>query len=568
MTLTWLAALMGAVLAAMVLAHLARPRIERRRISSRRFFRELPPISRSARRWRWNPPPMTLSFWLRVAVVALLLAALLSVGLEWEAGAVQVSGAALLLDTSASLSTGVPQGGIRFEVALQRLQELLQQVRPSGQASCFRLLAFDLEVREIASGSASQVLTAAQSLSPRALGTNLDLVRQSARRLLEGEVAGRQAPSVQPTCPVGAVVAISDRPAPQWAAELSAWIDIGGPVDNAGFTTLSARRDPLTGRVDEVLAELRSWGPPPARARLRVQAPDGSILSDQSPAWERGRASLRFAPARAGRHRLVLTSPDAYDYDNQAVIDIPPARRLRVEWGIQAPALLQRLGWQRAAPTVNGAGQGPDLKVLPWTELADASPASQNAVPALYLGPGYAQPSGGEVPPSTQISDFLESSPLLAGLNFDVAEALGIAAPPQPLPETFTPVLRGLNGIWIGLRADPPAVYIPGPPLGGEDDAGRFSTTVFFNAVRHLLGHRPLPPLYTLTTPSQPLPEGSRLALHDQEGNTAYQPRSLGNLSTLSPVASRAASAPVWPALLVFSAALFLAETLLSARKP
>ncbi|HSR51565.1 MAG TPA: hypothetical protein VLV83_12110, partial [Acidobacteriota bacterium] len=151
---------------------------------------------------------------------------------------------------------------------------------------------------------------------------------------------------------------------------------------------------------------------------------------------------------------------------------------------------------------------------------------------------------------------------LLDGLNFDVAERMGIAPPPRPLPASFSPVLRGLNGTWMALRQDPPAVYIPGPPLGSEDDSGRFSTTVFFNAVRHLLGRRSLPPLHTLTSPADPVPEGSRLALHDEEGNTSFQPRSAGDVTDLSPTATRAATVPLWPVLLALTAALFLWEVL------
>ena len=151
--------------------------------------------------------------------------------------------------------------------------------------------------------------------------------------------------------------------------------------------------------------------------------------------------------------------------------------------------------------------------------------------PAIVLGRGYGPRRG----PAQPVTTFLETSPLVAGLNFDVAERSGMSGPPS-LPPGFTAVLSGPeSAVWIAERATPVAAYVPGLPLDGDDNVARFSSTVFLNAARWILERRPRPPLFTLTSPEQPEPSGNRIALHPGEGNTGRMPRSVGAFDPRAP---------------------------------
>jgi hypothetical protein len=159
------------------------------------------------------------------------------------------------------------------------------------------------------------------------------------------------------------------------------------------------------------------------------------------------------------------------------------------------------------------------------------------------------------------IATFLETSPLVAGLNLDVAERSGMRGVTS-LPAAFNAVLTGPdNVIWIAERAAPVAAFVPGLPIEGDDNVARFSSTVFLNAARWILERRPRPALFTLTSPDEPEPSGTRLALHPGEGHTGRAPRSAG---TFDPRASREVAAerrlPLWPWLVAAAALVFVAE--------
>src|ERR671913_241700 len=136
-------------------------------------------------------------------------------------------------------------------------------------------------------------------------------------------------------------------------------------------------------------------------------------------------------------------------------------------------------------------------------------------------GSGYA-PRAGWVQP---VTTFLEASPLVSGLSFDVAERSGMRGAPT-LPPGFNAVLTGPeHAVWIAERTAPAAAFVPGLPLDGDDNVSRFSSTVFLNAARWILERRARPALFTLTSPEEPDPSGNRIAIHPGEGNTGRTPR-------------------------------------------
>ena len=105
------------------------------------------------------------------------------------------------------------------------------------------------------------------------------------------------------------------------------------------------------------------------------------------------------------------------------------------------------------------------------------------------------------------------------------------------------------------MRDHPRAAWIPGLPSRGADSRAAFSTTLFFNALRLLLANRETEPLYELTSPSQPEPDGARIALHPGEGDTQGRPVSRGDSEDVEPVAVKRAGSPAWPWLVLAAAA-------------
>ncbi len=191
------------------------------------------------------------------------------------------------------------------------------------------------------------------------------------------------------------------------------------------------------------------------------------------------------------------------------------------------------------------------MRVVSW-------PPPDERTPALVIGPGYDQTAN-----TAEIRWFEDGSPLLSDVNFDVLETLTL--PELELPRGFAPVLTGIDGrVHVAIRNDPPAAYIPGLPVNTDTAPGRFSTTVFYNAVRHLLRERPLPPLYTLTSPAHPSPQGNRLALHPDEGDTAIPPVSSGRLFPIRPGLKATGKKLLWPLLVMVSVFIFSLERVLA----
>ncbi len=541
----------GGFLAVLVIVHMARPRYLRREISSVRFFMQMPQPKQTKSRLRFGKPPLTFSFIIQLFILLLLLTAVFLALTNYGSKKNKQVGVWFIVDTSASMTTQ-QNGKQRMAAAKLAAGTLLKQVAAEAgkqkMAVCYKLSALDMEVRDILTADETGAVSqAVEQLEPRALGTDLSLVRALPARL------GRRGQEnlAAAGCFVTHLVVVTDCPAPDWITRQDSvrviWRDIGSKTASIGISAIRGVRNPLTGSVREVNIEVSKYGEAPAGTRLQVTSPEGEPVLNEILKWQDNIWQGSFKPTGPGSYRFNLTPFGAYVLDNTAVIEIEDERTIRVDWQAADDRLLKTLGWK--VDNVN-----PHLVVT--TQMPQ-----ETGTPALVVGKGYG--AGSRV---GEIRDFIESSPLLEDLNFDAAEMVGLHG--IQLPEGFDPVLRGIDGrVWLGTGQDPLCAYVPGFPTGDDDTVGRFSAAVFFNALRWLLKERRLSPLYTLTSVYQPEPSGTRLALHQGEGNTYRDVFSYGEIGNLNPVKASGGSQPIWPLLVAFAMVLFLVERLMAVLK-
>lgn len=532
--------LLGSLCIILVFIYINRPPIEQRVLSAARFFDILPQAKPEGGCLKPGHLRLPLPFWVQLLVLVLLTGAVLVSWVTKASGEAQRVGVWIVVDTSASMTTS-QHDVTRMEIAHQEVGRAIARAERAGQGAglCLSLSSFDLEPQHhVTKEDASAARQAVRKLQPRPLGTDLNLVRG----LLNS--AGRQPES---ECAITHFVVVSDLPAPEWVISSTAqviWRDVGSIVDNVGFTNIEGGRHPFTGLVREVNIEITAFGKAPASARLVVVAPDGSTVMDEALDWtDDDTWQGTFSPSSPGLYTLDVSPGGAYGYDDHAAIRVGDGETIRVDWQLDDRRLPRQLGWAED-------GEQPHLRVIPQE-------TTTSTIPTLIVGNSYGQ----EASSPAEILDFYETSPLLADLNLDVAELLGIRG--IELPAGFRPVLRDVQGLtWLAQRDSPPAAYVPGLPTDTDDNLGRFSSTAFFNAVRWLLREQPLPPLYTLTepTPDKSTPKEDLLALHEDEGNTARTPRSFGSFDELEPVRTSESEKPIWPILLTLAVLLFLVE--------
>jgi hypothetical protein len=540
----------GALAAALVVIYMARPNFRRAVLSAAVFFHD-DPVLGSTSRIAWSTPRPTPLFFLQLAVLLLLLVAVP----YWPAAAVLdrsvKTGVRVLVDRSASMSTQ-QNGATRFDAAVAALRSV---VAPQQSAiACFTLSAFDLELVTIAERvtSVGELVHLASQLQPRPLGTELSLVQRALAEAPDTPASSTVASAtVERGCAIGATIVVTDMPAPPWmegqdgpASRGDVWIDVSQPAANAGIVDLVDNRDRVSGEVRGVRVVVGTFGGmATSNVALSVTSPDGTVRAHPVDAWDGPTGSVDVNLPLPGRYVFHVTPAGAYRYDNEAGIDVPRSGPVRVDWRVPRREWLTRLGWTEDRDT-------PDLRVLPSIEMLDLRPA-------IVLGSGYGQRRG----PAQPVTTFLETSPLVAGLNLDVAERSGMSGAPS-LPPGFAAVLSGPeSAVWIAERATPVAAFVPGLPLEGDDNVARFSSTVFLNAARWILERRPRPPLFTLTSPEQPEPSGNRIALHPGEGNTGRTPRSVGTFDPRAPRGRQTERRlPLWPWLVGAAALVFLTE--------
>jgi hypothetical protein len=536
----------------LVALYLTYPRYLRRRLSSARFFKDLPPPRKGRARLRLGKLRLNLPFFLQLTLLLLLLAAVYLMNKKLSGNENQGLGVWFMIDTSASMST-MQQAQPRTAAAAGELEQAIQRIQAVAKDKpvCYRISAFDLERRDLVSeGDAVSVRQAVKNLAPRPLGTDLGLIRSALAALSDQR---------QAQCRISHLIVITDLPAPPWLSENSdiqvLWRDIGQPVDNLGFTAIRGSRNPLTGLMTEIRLEVSAYGAAPGEASLVINDPGGGEIKNQALEFHAGGIwQGSFTPGGPGLYRLRLSPGGAYLFDDTAAIEIGKGREIRVDWQLKDRRLPRLLGWTADRLT-------PQLRVT-------GNKKTPIGIPTLIIGPGYRGEKSDRDKPN-EIRDFMETSPLLEDVNFDALETIDIQGVELSPEMGFQPVLRGMDGsVWLAQRENPVSAYVPGLPTGTDDTVGRFSATVFFNALRWLLQERDLPPLYTLTAPHILQPEANRLVLHKGEGNTQRVSQSSGDLEDLKPVTGKGAAAPVWPIILMAAAIIFMIERILTISRP
>lgn len=524
----------------LIAIHMAQPRFKRQKLSAARFFADLPRAVQGRKTLRPGNPLKSRPLYPQLLILLLLLAALYSIQELRAAAPTTGVGLWILVDTSASMSTR-QDGMTRMELARQEAGRLVSQAQARSQDHpfCARLTAFDMELREFVPAAQDALLIQGnlERMEHRPLGTDLSLLQNAIRQM-----------SLQTNaqCPITHVLVITDLHAPEWvmneATRTVIWVDVAKPVDNLGILSVQAARDPLTGLVRKVKLELVTYGLPPSNPKVEVSDPSGKLVLDHNLEWGSGNVWLgEFAVATAGLYHVQITPGDAYAYDDQVTISVDTAQLIHVDWQLADRSLFEQLGWIQDTDR-------PQLRVLPLGSTI-------NDLPTLLVGNLYDLPAG----PKIQIRYFYEGSVLLNDLNFDVLESLGLSG--LSIPNGFTPVLQSQDEqIWLAQRSTPPAAIVPGLPTFTEDNLGKVSITIFFNAVRWLLQEKPLEPLYTLTSPAQPDPGVNRFALHPNEGNTGLPSVSYGDVNAIEPTPVIGQSDPVWPSFLALAALLFALE--------
>ncbi len=531
--------IMIAVAAGLVGIYMLRPQFRRKQISAARFLRRLDPPQRPAFRLSLSIPRPPLPFYLQLSTVLLLLAALLSEWWGWRDTRAVPLGLWLLLDTSYSMSTR--QGSERWAEAAQRQgHAAIDQAMATATAvasPCFRISAFDVEVRTVYEGSDTEAAhDAIGTLQPRAAATNLGLVRAVAEPTPDDK-----------GCHVTHVLVVSDMPAPaipRRDAPRVVWSQVGVPVVNVGIADVITERNPLNGRVESVRVDVETSQGAAAGAEVRILGPAGQAVALTPRDWKKvGRQRVRFTPSSAGTYQIRVDQGGAYDGDDWAEIEIPEQpEAFTVACSPSTCAVAEALGWQ----------VGSNASLVITDDFADVAGRS-----GLVLGRGYrwGEPS--------DVVVFNEGHPVLDGINFDVADRAGMAASARELPPSFVPLLRGGDGnVWVAARGTPQAVYVPGPPtLDESKPEASLSAAMFFNAVRWLLEEtatRAVP--YRLRTPDGEEIQGS---IEEHPGESPR--RSAGEITDITPLPSAAARAPLWPYFVLVAAAIWLVDRLLVA---
>lgn len=513
--------------AALLIWYMRRPNFTRLRLSAARFMPPLPPAQSSRTRWVPTAPMLHWRFYLRSAILGLLVAAcfIFSTRAINEGRAVNLS---IIVDTSHSMGVDGRRSANRVTEVLNALANHLSDLAKDAKV-CFVLREVDVSVREIATPS----IEALKSYKPTVRPEGAD-----GTRLLNAAAMPSE------TCRPLQSVILTDRPAPAGLlASLEVptiWLDLSKPSDNVGFVKLRGHAAPLDQHESPVV-EISHYGKAPPQLSVEIKSVNGVKLvpvdvSLPSP-WQ-----LKI-DVPDGPVRLTLIPGGAYGGDDRLIFTAQAAAPLKVKWKISD--LLMPQIFSRDASLVDST-ETPTLLVAPLSPGVE----SEIVGPTVFVYPGIDVSASDRE--KRRLGLFVEGSGLLAAVNFDLLEER--MRPLDVTPLNFSPIVQDSQGdIVIAAHSNPRAVLIPGPYTTLDENGRRLWLTLLFNSLRWVLKDG------DQVTPAEFVDSNGKIISNAVlESDTAAPERSVGAIEDIQPILHGKNEIPVWP-WLVAAAALLLA---------
>ncbi len=462
--LNWLGALWLALVPALVLVYMLRPKRRRTLVPSLRLWRALPNVERSTSRLR--RPPLSILLILQAILLAAGALALAQPAFTAPAGGNRV----IAIDASGSMRTllGSSSNRTRFDAARDEAKSAVADMNAEDSATLLRVGAN--VTTACANCSHSDLLAAVDAMQPGAGRADMEGMLSVAAGLARRAADGSALP----------VTVISDGQFGSLSTEglppmSLTFVRVGSTSSNANVSVvaLSARRPP-DGRAGWI-AYARIESTSQTEANITVKA-----LADTVPLPERtqsvppgGSVGLTWqVPARTVRFTVSVTTADALSADDQAVIFLPVDGEHKVAVVSSRPDL-----FIRALSVIDG--------VAPVSATLGTS--GSFAFTVVEGAPGAPLPQGGLVLVNTAVEN-TASSP--AGEAYTL-HLTGRAGDVRPIVlESDHPLLKGIDlsallvseahsveaPDWLETLVDSPS----GPLLlAGEQDGRRVVVLTF-----------------------------------------------------------------------------------------
>ena len=464
------------VIAACVLALLAwylrRPPERRLRLASARFLGTLTAASQAP--VRLSLATLRRTRWLaaRLAILLLMATPFLIEATDPLGGEKPRLAVRILVDVSASMDIEGPEG-TRLAEAAHLVRGLLATLDGYHDADVCPTTAalVDGTVQEVAPGAIEA--TAGARDRPRVGAPGALLVAQALR------------PNPPNACPVTHVVVLSDlrKPAIESPEDgrIVLWWQVGAPRPNIGLGAVTIDTDLFGVRPASISVAVQRRGGARAPTALRVTGPDGRPVAAAIPDWTLPdrELSLSFDAAMAGSYVVEIDGGGAFAGDDRLAIDVPATLLPSIDWRVDTIARPRNLR--------QGSGKDSVL-VAPLSTATLKEAETQRAV--LLIAPLAPSASG-----PSRIGVFVSADPLLTDLNLEVIDRAAPPAVALPAGQSWIPVLyeenpRGVAGILVARRVDPPAAIVPGPPRGGSVDLLNAGNLLLYNALSYALQDR------------------------------------------------------------------------------
>jgi hypothetical protein len=386
--LLWLAA---AGLALWLYLH---QRPTRRRVSTLRFWADLPPSVYRRRRWLREP-------WAFVAQVFFLLFLILALANPRWGQVADSRRVAMVLDTSIWSQVQPPGESRLMDRVREDADRILNSLLPTDEVLLLRAEADAAPVLPFTQDRSAQLRAVART---RASSSNADVPRalDAARAALAGSRRGllvyvgpgmldeqqsRRFEEFRREIEPGD--GSGDRP--QFLVRL---VSGSEPIENRGITRLALQRDAMHPDHWHLLTQLKNYSDAKANITLKLSV-SGQALLQRAVSLAPGELSAvkdEFTTEQGGLLQAEISPTDDLQADDRAVVYVPPFRPIRVAVFTARPAFENEL---RPVLSANPylrtefVRPGAALKPPPDVEIHDGgNPPAQTAVNSIYFVKG------------------------------------------------------------------------------------------------------------------------------------------------------------------------------------